>query len=392
MFGTKKSQTQPESVETLAAQEHKQSIGNQVMEALGVGENGTGLDEESEILMPKQNQRQLEAEGVVKESVCVISKDAVIGGSIDVKGDLMVYTSIYPDIIDNMCKPNVAKAFPDMKVNWFQGGTEKVITKITGEIKAKKIAADVLMVADPSYYLKLNEQGLLLPYKSKEDANVISDKAADGSWYAVRVCNMIIAYNGNKLKPEEAPKNWTDLTDPKWKGKIAMPNPMLSGTAYVAVGALADKYGWEYFDKLKANGLRVEEGNSAIQNKLLTGEYAAAMILEENILKLANTKKEPLKVIYPTDGVINIPSPIAIFKNTKNPDGAKALVDWWLSKEGQQAVVKGWMHSVRGDVKAPTGAEDTKKLVEGRIKVDWQKLANNNAQIKEEFRKRVMDK
>ena len=84
----------------------------------------------------------------------------------------MVYTSIYPDIIDNMCKPNVAKAFPDMKVNWFQGGTEKVITKITGEIKAKKIAADVLMVADPSYYLKLQEQGLLLPYKSKEDANV----------------------------------------------------------------------------------------------------------------------------------------------------------------------------------------------------------------------------
>lgn len=62
------------------------------------------------------------------------------------------------------------------------------------------------MVADPSYYLKLNEQGLLLPYKSKEDANVISDKAADGAWYAVRVCNMIIAYNGNKLKPEEAPK------------------------------------------------------------------------------------------------------------------------------------------------------------------------------------------
>ena len=55
-----------------------------------------------------------------------------------VKGSLMVYTSIYPDIIDNMCKPNVAKAFPDMKVNWFQGGTEKVITKITGEIKAKK--------------------------------------------------------------------------------------------------------------------------------------------------------------------------------------------------------------------------------------------------------------
>ena len=308
------------------------------------------------------------------------------------KGDLMVYTSIYPDIIDNMCKPNVAKAFPDMKVNWFQGGTEKVVTKITGEIKAKKIAADVLMVADPSYYLKLQDQKLLLPYKSKEEANLINDKAEDGSCYAVRVCNMIIAYNADKLKVEDAPKNWTDLTDPKWKGKIAMPNPMLSGTAYVAVGALADKYGWEYFDKLKANGLRVEEGNSAIQNKLLTGEYAAAMILEENILKLANTKKEPLKVIYPSDGVIQVPSPIAIFNTTKNPEGAKALVDWWLSKEGQQAVVKGWMHSVRGDVKEPLGSVPTKGLTDSKIKVDWRKLADNNAQIKEEFRKRVMDK
>ena len=308
------------------------------------------------------------------------------------KGELMVYTSIYPDIIDNMCKPNVAKAFPEMKVNWFQGGTEKVVTKITGEIKAKKIGADLLMVADPSYYLKLEDQKLLLPYKSKEEKNLINDKAADGAWYAVRVCNMIIDYNADKLKAEDAPKNWTDLTDPKWKGKIAMPNPMLSGTAYVAVGALADKYGWEYFDKLKANGLRVEEGNSAIQNKLLTGEYAAAMILEENILKLANTKKEPLKVIYPKDGVVQVPSPIAIFNTTKNPEGAKALVDWWLSKEGQQAVVKGWMHSVRGDVKEPIGSVPTKGLTDGKIKVDWRKLADNNAKIKEEFRKRVMDK
>ena len=308
------------------------------------------------------------------------------------KGEIMVYTSIYPDIIDNMCKPNLAKAFPEMKVNWFQGGTEKVVTKITGEIKAKKIGADVLMVADPSYYLKLEDQKLLLPYKSKEEKNLINDKAADGAWYAVRVCNMIIAYNADKLKAEDAPKNWTDLADPKWKGKIAMPNPMLSGTAYVAVGALADKYGWEYFDKLKANGLRVEEGNSAIQNKLLTGEYAAAMILEENILKLANTKKEPLKVIYPKDGVVQVPSPIAIFNTTKNPEGAKALVDWWLSKEGQQAVVKGWMHSVRGDVKEPIGSVPTKGLTDGKIKVDWRKLADNNAKIKEEFRKRVMDK
>ena len=307
-------------------------------------------------------------------------------------GDVMVYTSIYPDIIDGMCKPNVSKAFPNLKVTWFQGGTEKVKTKIAGEIKAKKIGTDVLMVADPSYYLALQNQKLLLDYVSPNQKDVVSDKDPKGAWTAVRISNMIIAYNTAKTKEADAPKSWKDLLDPKYKGKIAMPNPMLSGTAYVAAGALADKYGWEYFDKLKANGLRVEEGNSAIQNKLLTGEYVAAMILEENILKLVEKKKEPLKVQYPTDGIISVPSPIAIFNTTKNPDGAKALVDWWLSKEGQQAVVKGWMHSVRGDVNPPTTAPKIADLLKTAVKVNWQKLATEEAKIKEEFRVRVMDK
>ncbi len=316
------------------------------------------------------------------------TKDGANGPS----GKAMVYTSIYPDIIDGMCKPNVKKAFPNMDVTWFQGGTEKIKTKIAGEIKAKKIGADVLMVADPSYYLALQDAKLLQNYVSPNHKDVVSDKDKDGAWTAVRISNMIIAYNSDKLKAEDAPKSWQELTDPKWKGKIAMPNPMLSGTAYVAVGALADKYGWEYFDKLKANGLRVEEGNSAIQNKLLTGEYAAAIILEENILKLASVKKEPLKVMYPEDGIICVPSPIAIFNTTKNPEGSKALVDWWLSKEGQQAVAKGWMHPVRSDVEPPTGAPALKTLLPKAVKVDWAKLAKEDAQIKEAFRVRVMEK
>lgn len=64
-----------------------------------------------------------------------------------VSGKAMVYTSMYPDIVDNMCKPSVAKAFPKMKVSWFQGGTENIMTKMNGEIRAKRISTDLLMVA-----------------------------------------------------------------------------------------------------------------------------------------------------------------------------------------------------------------------------------------------------
>jgi len=305
-------------------------------------------------------------------------------------GKLMIYTSIYPDIIETV-KPALHKAFPNLEIQWFQGGTEKVMTKIAGEIEANKVQADLLMVADPSYYLTLKDKGLLLQYDAPNRKDVIANKDKEGYWTGVRISNMIIAYNTDKLKPEEAPKSFKDLLDPKWKGRIAMPSPLLSGTAYVTAGTLADRYGWEYFEQLKKNGLKVEEGNSAVQNKLLTGEYLAVIILEENILKMA-AKGEPVKVVYPEDGTIVIPSPIAIMSTSKNQEAAKAVLNWWLSKEGQEAIVRGWMHSVRADVDPPKGAPPLKTFAEKAPVPNWEKLAKENEQIKEKFRAIVLEK
>lgn len=230
------------------------------------------------------------------------------------------------------------------------------------------------MVADPSYYLKLQKEKRLFNYVSPNLKDVVTAKDKDGAWASVRISNMVIAYNADKMKAEDAPKSWKDLTDPKWKSKIAYYCTLLSGTAFVAVGALADKYGWEYFDQLKANDIRVEQGNSAIQNKLLTEYREAAMILEENILKLQETKHENLKVIYPTDGVIVIPSPIAIMSTTKSRRCYKLLWIGGCQKERRQAVVKGWMHSVREDVEPPHGAPALKTFIGNAIKINWQNL------------------
>ena len=306
----------------------------------------------------------------------------------EVSGTVMIYTSIYPDIIE-MMKPEIAKALPNITVNWFQGGTESVVTKITGEMEAKKVEADLLMVADPSYYLTLKEAGVLEKYDSKERANV-SVKDEEGYWTGVRISNMIIAYNTDKVSEADAPKSYEDLLDPKWKNKIAMPSPLLSGSAFVAAGALSNKLGWEYFDKLKQNGLVVESGNSAVQNKLLTGEYDVVIILEENMLKIADAG-EPVKVVYPKDGVIMIPSPIAMFNTSENPEASKKVLDWFLSAKGQEIIVKGWMHSVREDVASPIGADPLNSFIDNTMKTDWEQFSKESGQIKETFRSKVLD-
>jgi iron(III) transport system substrate-binding protein len=306
------------------------------------------------------------------------------------KGKVMIYTSIFPDIIE-IIKPELKKAFPEIEVEWFQAGTETVTAKIAGEIEAKKIQADMLMVADPSYYLYLKDQKLLLQYDAPNRKDIALNKDADGFWTGVRISNMIIAYNSTKVKPEDAPKSFKELLDPKWKGKIAMPSPLLSGTAYVTTSVLSEKYGWEFFDQLKDNDIKVEAGNSAIQNKILTGEYLAAIILEENILKLAD-RGEPLKIVYPEDGTVIIPSPVAIFNTSQNQEAAKTITNWFLSKQGQEIIVKGWMHSARDDVPPPKGAPELKSFAGKASKIDWERLSKENEKTKEQFRARVLER
>ncbi|WP_374711365.1 ABC transporter substrate-binding protein [Symbiobacterium terraclitae] len=299
-------------------------------------------------------------------------------------GSIMIYTSIYPDII-NLVSPELEKAFPNLKVEWFQGGTEQVTAKMAAEIEAGKIGADLLMVADPSYYVYLKNRDLLMSYKSENFDAVAVDKDTEGYAYTgVRISNVVIGYNTNLVKPEEAPKTFRELTDPKWKDQVVIVDPTLSGTALVSTYALSEKYGWEYFEQLRDNGAVIGGGNSSTETKLVTGEFKVAVILEENLLKVKD-RGEPVDIVYPEDGVIIVPSPIGILKTTQNAEAAKAVVDWWLSPEGQKAIVTGWMHSVRTDVESPKGAQPLASFAPGAMKVNWEDLAARSGEVKDKF-------
>lgn len=299
-------------------------------------------------------------------------------------GSLMIYTSIYPDII-NLVSPELEKAFPNLKIEWFQGGTEQVTAKMAAEIQAGKIGADLLMVADPSYYIFLKGEDLLLPHKSEHfDAVAVDKDTEDYMYTGVRISNVVIGYNTDLVKPEDAPKTFRELTDPKWKDQVVIVDPTQSGTALNSTYALSQKYGWEYFEQLRDNGAVIGGGNSSTETKLVTGEFAVAIILEENLLKVKD-RGEPVEIVYPEDGVIIIPSPIGILKTTENPEAAKAVVDWWLSPEGQKAIVTGWMHSVRTDVESPKGAKPLAEFAPTAMELDWHDLAPRTGEIKDKF-------
>ena len=309
------------------------------------------------------------------------------------KPKVTIYTSMYEDIIEAMTE-TLHEKFPNYDIEFFYGGTGTLQAKIAAEMDTKKLGCDIFMGADPSYALELKKLGILHPYISKEAANIALEYDPEGYWYPVRNLNMILAYNPEKFKKEDLPQSFKDFAyDESLKGLISMPNPLTAGTALVAVSALKNKYGYEYFDRLGANKAMIESGSVAL-TKLETGECKVIMILEESVLKKREEEDSELSVIYPSDGIICVPSPIMTIKDEWSAHGnskiCEELTDWFLSPEGQSYIVKGWMHSVLKNPPAvPYDSIPTQEIFKQAMPVDWEKCLKERTELRTNFEERV---
>jgi iron(III) transport system substrate-binding protein len=172
---------------------------------------------------------------------------------------------------------------------------------------------------------------------------------------------------------------------------ISMSNPLTSGTALDTISALKDKYGYEYYEALGNQKVKIESGSVAL-TKLETGECKEIMILEESVLQKRELDNSKITVIYPTDGTIVVPSPIMTINDkwsaNKNTMAAKAITEWFLSQEGQENIVKAWMHSVRSDYAMPPfDAIPTAEIRKNTIPVDWA----NTVALREEMRTKFQE-
>jgi iron(III) transport system substrate-binding protein len=311
-------------------------------------------------------------------------------------GKIMIYTSMYEDIIEAMDEALEA-AFPEYDIEFFYGGTGNLQAKIAAEKDSGKLGCDMLMVAEPAYSLELKEWGMLHPYKSTQAGALNFEYDPEGYWYPVRICNMVLAYNPEKYAKNSIPNSLYDFAyDASVKGAISMSNPLTSGTAMASVTALKDKYGYEYFGALGNQGVMVESGSVAL-TKLETGECKVIMILEESVLKKREEEGSKLEVIYPTDGTIIIPSTImtvaAKWSANNNPAVAEKITDWFLSPAGQENVVKGWMHSVRTNFPAePFDGASMGTIKANNMPVNWENCFRQREEIRTRFEEFVTRK
>jgi iron(III) transport system substrate-binding protein len=285
-------------------------------------------------------------------------------GKADPRPTVTIYASIYETVIARLDSV-LREEFPDIRVEWFQRGSEDIATKVSAEIAAGRIRADLIMTSDPFWYEELKDGGYLLPYESPAAAAIpASLKDPDHAFVTARVPVMVLTANSARLSPEQLPKTFAELADPAWNGRATMPNPLQSGSAFTSVAALATKYDWDYFEALRRNAIVAAGGNSAVLNRVASGEKDAGIILLENLLKAHDDNpNHPTAIIYPEDGCILVPSPIAITAHATHPDAARRIYDFILSDTGQNALAQqGYMYSPFDHIAPPAGARPWREI------------------------------
>ena len=125
------------------------------------------------------------------------------------------------------------KKYPGVKCNYIRTTAQVAYQRLAQDQKAGIAQCTVISSTDQSHYTKMKQDGWLLPYKPKNLSELVdafrSFNDPDGLFTATAAGLVLLTYNTSVVSPAEAPRKWTDLADPKWKGKVSIGHPGFSG-------------------------------------------------------------------------------------------------------------------------------------------------------------------
>lgn len=265
-------------------------------------------------------------------------------------GEVTVYTSLYRPIIERV-DAEVKRSLPGVTVRWYAAGSEKVAARIDAERASGGVQADLLLTSDPFFYRRLADDGAFAPVAPLGALRVPRSLVdPDGRFIGARVSSMVLAYRDATPAPA---RRFSALTDPALRGRVAIGDPLTSGTAFTWAVFMAQRHGISWFAALRQNGAVVAGGNAAVQQKLETGEADIAVLLLENVIA-ARARGVAISAVVPEDGVVTIPGYAALFTSAQNPVAARAVYELLLSEPLQRAMVEvGAMHAVDPRISGP---------------------------------------
>jgi len=253
------------------------------------------------------------------------------------EGTVAFYSSMDLPIAEKLGRA-FETAYPGIHVQIERSGSERLFQRVGQEFSSNIHAADIINSSDAAHFIPWKKNGWLMPFVSEDMAKYFPETSRDGDgmFATSRIWLSSIAINTNLVKPEDAPKSFADLLDPKWAGKMVKGHPAYSGTIMTATFQLVRELGWEYYEKLSKQRVMQVQSSTDPPKKLSLGERAVMADGNEYGVVLLKEAGQPVQPIYPTEGTPTISGPTGIFASAPHPNAAKLFQAWLHTRETQQ--------------------------------------------------------
>ncbi len=256
------------------------------------------------------------------------------------EGKVVIYSAMIVNIGLRPMVNNFMKKYPGVKAEYWRGASRKILQKSTSEVRARQITGDILEGAGVA--IPAIKAGITVAFYSPELAAY--PKAyydPKGHYAGTRQSYFGTAVNTKLVAKGDAPRNFDDLLNPKWKGKLSWRAGAESGDQLFVVNALitrGDKAGEAYLKKLSANKIVNYSGSArALVDRVGQGEYPLALNIFAHHPVIAASKGAPLdvKMFEPVPVLIN---ELVLVKGAPHPHAAVLFADFMLSVDGQKVL------------------------------------------------------
>ena len=271
------------------------------------------------------------------------------------EGNLVVY-SVWDVEHLRVITEAFMKRYPGIKATFWQGRNPEIVTRALTEFQGGQASFDVVLSDNAPPVIRA--AGAIMDYNTVQREVLYLH---DPNMATVSLQVQALAFNTKKIKPADLPKSWEEVASPKYKGMIALDDPMRAGPLSSMLAGL--KTQWKddarlnnFIRNLKALGVPVHKSTSAMFRLVISGEYAICMpALLHDVMEEMH-KGTPVNYVKTVPPVV-FPRQAGIYIKAPNPNAAKLFAEWLISDEGQRTTDSIGRETSRNDFKSKTSIE-----------------------------------
>jgi len=253
----------------------------------------------------------------------------------DGRSVLTIYSPHGKDLLE-FYEQGFEASHPTVDVQWVDMGSQEVLDRLRAE-KANP-QADLWFGAPSEIFARAASEGLIEPYTPTWADKVPAEaKDAQAHWFGTYLTPEVIAFNTQAVSAADAPKDWDEVVDPKWKGKVLIRNPVESGTMRAIFGAILARsiaqtgstaQGWDWLRKLDANTKEYVLNPALLYQKLGRQEGVITLYNMPDIATLEARTKTPVGFVFPKSGTPLLVDAIALVRGSKQQAAAKEFYEY----------------------------------------------------------------